>query len=78
MQMGDSEEGLRAETKRLEVKLAKGDTMRAEQHARIVQLEAIVASVKVRWKPLSVIANFGTPSTGQPRCSPARTTNCSD
>jgi len=47
-QVGETEEGLRAETKRLEVKLAKGDTMRAEQHARIVQLEAIVASVKVR------------------------------
>ncbi len=47
-QVGETEEGLRAETKRLEVKLAKGDTMRAEQHARIVQLEAIVASVKAR------------------------------
>ncbi len=46
--MGESEEGLHAETKRLELKLAKGDAMRAEQHARIVQLEAIVASVKVR------------------------------
>ena len=48
MQVGENEEGLRAENKRLELKIAKGDAMRAEQHARIVQLEAIVASVKVR------------------------------
>ena len=46
--MGESEEGLRAENKRLDQKLAKSDAMHAEQHARIVQLEAIVASVKVR------------------------------
>ena len=58
-QVGDSEEGLRAETQRLELKLAKGDAMRAEQHARIVQLEAVVASVKVRGSRQMLLAVNG-------------------